>query len=301
LAFACTVAVALAASSDPVNFYAVLKGATGVTQTGFCIFRYDTTAQSLYTHCEHDVTDVTAAHIHGPTATAADAAATGTADPYLTYTTPTVSIMQTSTLTNAQEAALFDGLSYVNIHTQAVPAGKIRGQIITAGAASYAAEIDTAQAGKTGPATGVAWIVRSADTPAMLTISWLYKDMPGMFSTANITAVHLHGGADATPGQSASPIAALGAGGVLCATGACTPVFKTAAQADLTGDNLNWLNGGTTYLNFHTTLVPGGEMRGQMAKIAPLTKPMRGAASSLSVGVGALAAAVVVAFVAARV
>jgi len=298
LAFACTVAVALAATSDPVNFYAVLKSAT-VTNTGFCIFRYDATAQSLYTHCEHDVTAVTAAHIHGPTSTAADAAGAGTADPYVTFTSG-VSIVESHVLTNAQEAALFDGLSYVNIHTQAVPAGIIRGQVVSAGAASYAAEIDTAQAGKTGGATGVAWIVRSADTPATLTISWLYKDMPGKFSTSNITAVHLHGDADATPGKSASPIAALGTGGVLCST-TCSPVFKLAGQADLTGDNLAWLNGGTTYLNYHTGLVPGGEMRGQMAKIMPLTKPTRGAASALTVSVGALAAAVVVAFVAARV
>jgi hypothetical protein len=298
--------VANAAPKDPANFYAVLKGAAGITDTGFCLFRYNVDTMILYSHCEHNIAAaVTQAHIHGATNSAADAAGTGTAGVLVDFATgiATTSIVHTSAkLEVATEAALFDGLTYVNLHTEANPGGRIRGQVVASGAASYVAELDTQQAAKTGAATGVAWIVRNAETPAKLTISWFWTATQFGTTTNNVTQAHLHGSADALPGTNGGVIQGLGnANGQLCVKPGCVTPFTLANQNDLTGDSLTWLNGGTTYFNFHTDANAGGEMRGQVNKLVAITKPVRGAASSLSVGLGALAASIVLAFVAARV
>jgi hypothetical protein len=296
LALVCSLALTQAATSDAVNFYALLKGVAPIADTGVCVFRYSTSTKILYSHCEHTISSpvATAAHIHGPTD---DAAGTGTADPYVVFPAPgnvvaTSFVDTTATaLTAAQELNLFDGKSYVNIHTAAEAAGRIRGQIVAA-ATTYVAELDTAQAGKTGNGRGIAWLTREAGTPATITIGWHYWGNPAL----NVTAVHLHGAADGAVGASSGVISPPG---VICSGSACTAQWKAAGLADTPADGWTWVTEGKTYFNFHTSKEPAGEIRGQLRALVAIAKPS--AASSLSVGVSALAAAIVLAFVAQRV
>lgn len=65
----------------------------------------------------------TAAHIHGPAATGANAPV---AVPFASAATP---ISGASILTQEQVDALVAGKTYVNVHTAANPGGEIRGQI----------------------------------------------------------------------------------------------------------------------------------------------------------------------------
>ena len=75
--------------------------------------------------------DATAAHFHGP---AKPGVAAGVLVPAAPKGSPLLSpIIGSSTLTDDQAKALTDGLLYFNVHTQANPAGEIRGQVVKAG------------------------------------------------------------------------------------------------------------------------------------------------------------------------
>lgn len=116
---------------DPnVVFEATLNGMNevppnGSTSTGTATLTYDTLANRFDIVVNYTGVAATAAHIHQGAAGVAGGVVFGFSDPVtspIQYTSPV--------LTEAQEATLFAGEYYVNIHSSAFPAGEIRGQLV---------------------------------------------------------------------------------------------------------------------------------------------------------------------------
>jgi len=162
------------------------------------------------------------------------------------------------TLNAAQLAALVDGLTYVNIHTDLNQGGEIRGQIrpqstaipftaILSGAAERPNPVDT-------PATGSATFSLEGDT---LNFDIRYS---GLLS--NSTLSHIHG-----------PTNAGGATGVMIDLapyhiGSFGSTNGTiAGRVVLTPAQKSALVSGLTYVNVHSAVHGGGEIRGQVAPV----------------------------------
>lgn len=159
-----TLAVAAACSSDDspaptspsasnvVTFRASLSGANEIpANTSAATGTFSASLDTVTNVFIYDITysglsaNVTAGHIHGPAAPTANA---GTTINFATLAGATFTTGATSgtahgqaTLTAATQitatirgdslrALLFAGLTYVNIHTTAIPGGEIRGQIL---------------------------------------------------------------------------------------------------------------------------------------------------------------------------
>jgi len=83
------------------------------------------------------------------------------------------------------------------------------------------------------------------------TVNWTLGD-----PTSTVTAMHFHG--PATPAESASPVIHI-IGFPTTSTGSysgSTPALTTEQEADLLG--------GRWYINIHSTVVPAGEIRGNL-------------------------------------
>jgi uncharacterized repeat protein (TIGR01451 family) len=102
---------------------------TTTTATGKAVFTYDPTTHLLhYELTTSGLVNVTASHIHTGTVGVSGPIAIPLTPPVIGYSTGTV-----GPLNAAQEAALFNGGYYVNVHTSAHPSGEIRGQIMPLG------------------------------------------------------------------------------------------------------------------------------------------------------------------------
>ena len=120
------------APNPNVTFMATLNGASEVplpaspsTATGMATLTFNTTTKIFTITVTHNIAAPTNGHIHK-----GDVGVSGPpVFPFTTYTSP---INYTSTALDAtQEADLFAGLYYVNIHSAApYAAGEIRGQLI---------------------------------------------------------------------------------------------------------------------------------------------------------------------------
>lgn len=163
----------------------------------------------------------------------------------------------TVVLPPTQLAALVDGLTYINFHTAANPGGEIRGQILPqVGAVPFTALL-TGLAEKPAPLTNTA---RGTGTLSLegnrLTFNLEYSGLSGP-----ATAAHIHGPAPTT--ASAGVLINFGPfnGGAWGTSGTVSGSLEiTTAQRDL-------ILSGQTYVNFHTTANPGGEMRGQIVPV----------------------------------
>jgi hypothetical protein len=153
-----------------------------------------------------------------------------------------------STIMNADLDSLIHNDWYVNIHSVNFPNGEIRGQLIRVGLIGFNASLDGSQ--ETPPVitagSGTAFAVLDNDLKS-LTYQISYAQLSSGF-----TASHFHQGAFGISGGVIEPITA----------------FKgNTAQGIWSGfsDNLviNLIKG-NIYLNVHTALNPGGEIRGQL-------------------------------------
>lgn len=129
LAFAAVVAFAGPVSAEKLK--AKLDGKTEVPAntsagTGAADIDYDAASKKLSWKVTYSGLSgpATAAHFHGP-AEAGKNAGVAVAIP----NQATSPVEGSATLTDAQAADLLAGKYYVNIHTQANPAGEIRGQV----------------------------------------------------------------------------------------------------------------------------------------------------------------------------
>jgi Cu/Zn superoxide dismutase len=139
------------------------------------------------------------------------------------------------------EQAILDGLTYVNVHSTAFPAGEIRGQIVRT-----VVPIDGSQEVPpvSTPAAGNGYIAFDTSTHAL----------GYYFTFANLTsaesAAHIHG--YSPPGVNSGVVHNLGTGNPK--KGNWTYGASNAAD----------VMDGLTYINIHSSNFPGGEIRGQI-------------------------------------
>lgn len=153
-------------------------------------------------------------------------------------------------LTEAQYAAYLAGELYFNVHTAAFPGGEIRGQItgrsgVTAGLATLTGAQEVPPNAST--ATGRGTIVFDSAT----------RDILIAYATHNVaatTVAHIHTGASGASGPANVVTLVQGTG-----------VYSAANPSALTVQNVTDINAGNTYFNVHSTTVPSGEIRGQVA------------------------------------
>lgn len=153
-------------------------------------------------------------------------------------------------LTETQYAAYLAGELYFNVHTAANPGGEIRGQItgstgVTAGLATLTGAQEVPS--NTSTATGRGTIVFDSAT----------RDVLVAYATHNVAATsvaHIHTGATGVSGP--ANVVGLTQG---------TGVYTAANPSALTEQNVADINAGNTYFNVHSTTIPAGEIRGQIA------------------------------------
>ena len=192
-------------------------------------------------------TAANASHIHrAPVLTAGDVFVS------LVFTPATSgTIHVASAVSETDEAEMVAGNSYVNIHTATYPGGEIRGQLtVLAQQIFLKAVLQGAQEvpANTSPGRGTVIVRYNTQTKTLE----LFGDYQNVASA--VTASHIH--SPAAPGTNAGilfPITnTAGTSGGLSATAILTP----AQEVELLT--------GLMYVNVHTTLVPGGEIRGQL-------------------------------------
>jgi hypothetical protein len=170
----------------------------------------------------------------------------------------------------AAVAALLNGTTYFQVHTQAHPAGELRGHIGTEILTSTlnGAQITVASRGPVATAaTGTGMVVVSPDqntASVMLDI--------GQAANFNgiITAAHIHAGA---AGANGPIIFDFALPAVIPANPVINVVLTAAdlspAQTAITtfAEAVDALLSGNTYFQVHSTAHPGGEIRGQILPV----------------------------------
>ena len=192
-----------------------------------------------------------AAHIHGPAASGANAGVMIDMAPYNGGAFgQSGTLSGTINLTTAQRDAILNGSTYLNFHTAASPAGEMRGQIApVAMSATISGNNERPNpVATTGTASGTFALVRD-----QLTLAITYKGLSGA-----ATASHIHGPAGLT--GSAGVLVGLDAynGGAYGSSGGLS------GTTPLTVSQLLGIIDGLTYVNFHTTANGGGEIRGHI-------------------------------------
>ena len=185
----------------------------------------------------------TAAHIHGVAPPGANAGVIVG----LPAGNPKVGVWNYA---EAQEADILKGLTYVNVHTAAFPGGEVRGQIVPLNAL-----LDGGQEVPVAATTASGWGTFTIDMVAnQLSYHIAFTGLLGVE-----TAAHIHG--SVPHGGNAGVMHALPPGTPKVGTWN----FAQAAEEDIVS--------GRTYVNIHSTMFPGGEIRGQ---IVPVVAPIDG-------------------------
>ncbi len=145
----------------------------------------------------------------------------------------------------ADEAAILEGRTYVNIHTTANPGGEIRGQLVP-----LVIPMDSEQqVPPTGVLTSAGFAMAAIDTASNI----LSYDVRVLMVSPNETAAHIHG--FAASGTNAGVLQPLSLGPQKVGTWA----YGAANEGEVLS--------GRTYFNVHTNANPGGEIRGQIENV----------------------------------
>ena len=244
-----------------ISFTATLNGAqevpaNGSTAKGFGVV----TLNDAETQIRYSLTfsglgsNQTASHIHGPAAIGANApvlfnvGSTGATSGTFTALTQTV--------TPAQVQQLKSGLWYFNVHSNDLPNGEIRGQILPA--PPFIANLSGLQEvpSNNSPGTGIGKVFLNA-TEDQIVMSLSFSGIG-----SNQTASHIHGAS--LPGVNSPILFNIGSQG---ATSGSFPDLFFA----VTPQQAASLKAGQFYFNVHSTALTGGEIRGQ---IKPPNKPL---------------------------
>ncbi|MDP1621353.1 MAG: IPTL-CTERM sorting domain-containing protein [Bacteroidales bacterium] len=200
---------------------------------------------------------VTAAHFHGPAAPGSNA---GVQIPLVGFPTGVTSgtYTNTFTLTPEQESQLLCGMWYVNIHTAFFPGGEIRSQLKEGITSGNISTLDVALTGQksvpANPSVGTGTLIGTFNHATdMLTFTILFNGLTG-----TSTAAHFHGPAPA----------GVNAGVLILLAGFPTSVTSGMYSNSymLTPTQKTQLLAGLLYVNIHSNIFPGGEIRGQLTE-----------------------------------
>lgn len=151
--------------------------------------------------------------------------------------------------------AIMNGEIYINAHTAMNPSGEIRGQLMMNMGLPFDAMLT---GGQQVPA-----VVTSAKGVATFTLNSMLNEITYSIVSDGlsgaITSAHIHAGAIGT------------AGGVLVDLSSGingNRIMGTITGATVTNDLINAMLKGETYINVHTAANPGGEIRGQIYRLA---------------------------------
>lgn len=248
----------------PVNFQVALNGANerptpvATPATGLGNFALVGNQLALNLTYRNLLGSANAAHIHGPAGVNDSVGPLVDLGPFNGGAwSASGSLSGTATLTPAQLAAVVDGRTYVNVHSTVHGGGEIRGQLVPHVTGTPLTAWLSGLAEKPTPlsnsATGAATFSLEA---SKLTLNLVYGGLSGP-----ATAAHIHGPTNTTGNAAVLVDLAPLNGGAFGASGTLSGSLNlTAAQRDAV------LNG-QTYVNFHTTANPAGEMRGQIAPV----------------------------------
>ncbi len=193
------------------------------------------------------------AHIHGPANTTASSGVLVDLAPFNGGAFGTSGTTSGSVLLNtAQRNAVLSGLTYLNFHTANNPSGELRGQIApVAMTATLSGNNErTTPVSTPGAGSGTFALIRN-----QLALAVTYQ---GLLSSA--TASHIHGPAGFTGNGSVLVDVAPFNGGGFDAAGQLSGIAELPYAA-----LLNVIDG-QTYVNFHTTNNPSGEIRGHLMR-----------------------------------
>ncbi len=189
---------------------------------------------------------LTASHIHF-----GDAATNGPV--ILNFNPAFTNNAATATITGVRQTlvdSILNGTVYVNVHSTQFPGGLVRGQMDKT--IDYAVDVALTGAAEvpavTTTASGIALL-------RLMTDKTLYSKITvtGVEATDAMTVAHIHGPAAA--GVNAAVLQGL------CANAADFGVVKTNTLSDA---NVTALKTANVYVNAHSTLFPGGKIRGQI-------------------------------------
>lgn len=199
----------------------------------------------------------TAAHFHGPAPAGTNGGVQiGLAGFPVGVTSGSYS--NTFILTPQQESDLLCGLWYINIHSSVLPGGEIRSQLLEGTPSGNITPFEIAL-------TGLNEVPPNA-TPATGTLTGTFDNVSKVLSftvkfnglTGTTTAAHFHG--PATPGVNAGVQIGFAGFPAGVTSGSYSNSFV------LTPLQESQLLSGLWYVNIHTNVLPGGEIRGQMAE-----------------------------------
>jgi len=252
----------LTGHAQTIEFRATINAAqetTGSTSTGvgMAVLLYDvgTNTFDLAVTINSFTNIITASHIHE--------GAPGVAGPVVTNLGTEAAYRRngafvTQTFTNIQHngtpLTLLRNGAYVNFHTSAYPGGELRGQLIAQPKRLVAVmdglhEVPV----NTSKAYGAAYISYDPGTNKITTRLNIYN------YTNTLSASHYH---EAPVGVSGPVVHNLGGAAVYTKTGTSAYGAVFVNQTYL-GDTMRLLTGGA-YLNAHSNIAPGGEIRGQV-------------------------------------
>lgn len=157
----------------------------------------------------------------------------------------------------ADDIAAHPELYYLNVHTAEFPAGALRGQLDSGPPKSATVSATLTGAGE-APAAGApegGGVATVTFQNGVATFTLLFHGI------GNPTASHIHRGVAGLSGPVVLGFNPVFTGGF--ATG--TVPVSAALQADILSDPANY------YVNVHTSDLPGGAIRGQLADVSPAT------------------------------
>jgi uncharacterized protein (TIGR03118 family) len=237
------------ATNNVLAFTALLNGASEVPAvttpaTGVGTFSIEGSNLTYYITFSGLTGPATASHIHGAATPLINAGV------IIPFTVPSPgatagTISGTAVLTPSQMTDITNGMAYANIHTGANPGGEIRGQLVPLHLTvpmSGASEVPPVTPSGTGTAS-----LTFVGSEMFYTVTY-----SGLSSAA--TASHLHGPADTSNN---APV-------LIPFTTPTGTSGSISGSAVLTPTELGYLLSGQTYVNLHTTMNQGGEIRGQV-------------------------------------